>query len=193
MTSITMRPATPEDAAAMARFIDMAAEGLPHHLWSGMALPGEDPWAVGAARAARDTGGFSWTNATVLEADRTVVGCLVDYRLPEPPEPFDPAALPPMLVPVLELEALASGSWYVNVLAVAPRWQNRRLGARLLDHAEARGRQAGCTATTLVAADANTTARRFYARQGYREVATRPMVKETWQGHGQHWILLRKP
>ena len=29
--TVAIRPATPADAAAMARFVDMAGEGLPHY------------------------------------------------------------------------------------------------------------------------------------------------------------------
>mgnify|MGYP001813513854 CR=1 FL=1 len=40
--------------------------------------------------------------------------------------------------------------------------------------------------------DANGGARRLYARQGYEEIATRPMVKDDWQNPGENWVLLRK-
>ena len=45
---------------------------------------------------------------------------------------------------------------------------------------------------SLVVSDANVGARRFYARCGYREIATRPMVKEAWENPGSHWLLLVK-
>jgi ribosomal protein S18 acetylase RimI-like enzyme len=189
----TIRPATPADAPAMARFVDMAGEGLPHCLWSRLAGPGEDPWSVGAARAARDAGAFSWTNASMLELAGEVVGCLVGYPLADPPEPIDRAGTPPLFIPMLELEAEAPGSWYVNVLAIDPARRGRGLGERLLAHADAEAERSRCAGTSLIVADSNTGARRFYARHGYRELASRPMVKEAWNGHGERWILCRKP
>jgi ribosomal protein S18 acetylase RimI-like enzyme len=192
MTAFVIRPATPVDASALARFVDMAGEGLPHYLWSQLAEPGEDPWAVGVRRATRDEGGFSYTNATMLEADAEVVGCLVGYPLADEPEPFDPAQTPPLFVPMLELEALAAGTWYINVLAIDPAWRSQGLGARLLARAEALATSTARRGTSLIVADDNTAARRFYARNGYRETAYRPMVKENWQSAGENWILCRK-
>jgi ribosomal protein S18 acetylase RimI-like enzyme len=192
MPACTIRPATPADAPAMTRFVDMAGEGLPHYLWSQMAEPGEDPWVVGARRAARDQGGFSYTHATMLEADGDVAGCLVGYPLADEPEPFDPAQTPPLFVPMLQLEALAAGTWYINVLAIEPAWQGQGLGARLLAHADTLAAHSASQGTSLIVADDNTAARRFYARNGYRELASRPMVKDAWQSDGTSWILCRK-
>jgi ribosomal protein S18 acetylase RimI-like enzyme len=192
MSAFAIRPATPADASAMARFVDMAGDGLPHYLWSQLAQPGEDPWDVGVRRAAREEGGFSYTNATMLEADGQVAGCLVGYPLAGEPEPFDPGQTPPLFVPMLELEALASGTWYINVLAIDPAWQGQGLGARLLAEADALATRTGRHGTSLIVADDNTAARRFYAKNGYREAASRPMVKENWQSAGENWILCRK-
>jgi hypothetical protein len=41
-------------------------------------------------------------------------------------------------------------------------------------------------------ADANAGARRLYERCGYRERASRAMVKEKWQHPGTDWVLLVK-
>ena len=63
------RPATPDDAAAMADFVHFASEGLALYLWTRMAGAGGDPWAVGRERAGRETGAFSYRNAVVMERD----------------------------------------------------------------------------------------------------------------------------
>lgn len=189
---VLSRPATPADAPALARLIDLAAEGLPHHLWTAMAAPGEDPWAVGARRAARDEGSFSYANATVLVHGNAVIGCLLGYPLPDVPEPFDPGDTPPIFRPLLELEGLAAGSWYVNVLAIEAGWRNLGLGRRLLAHADRLAAETGRQGTSLIVADHNTAARRFYAREGYREIASRRIVKNGWHTAAEHWILCRK-
>ena len=54
-----------DQAADLAHLINLAGEGIPHYLWSDMAEEGEDPMAVGARRAAREEGGFSYRNARV--------------------------------------------------------------------------------------------------------------------------------
>ena len=58
------RRATSADAGAMADFVHFASEGLGLYLWTKMAAPGGDPWAVARDRARRETG------AGCLNADR---------------------------------------------------------------------------------------------------------------------------
>ncbi|MFO1050140.1 MAG: GNAT family N-acetyltransferase [Geminicoccaceae bacterium] len=184
-----LRPATPEDATALAELFDLAGDGLPLHLWAHMAEPGETALDVGRRRAGRDTGAFSWRNATVIEAGGGVAASLVGYALPETPEPPDPT-MPPMFRPLDELERLAPGSWYVNALAAYPRWRGQGLGTRLLAHAGELARAAGCRSTSIIVADTNEAARRLYQRTGHVERARRPAVNEDWSGTVREWVLL---
>ena len=187
-----LRPATIADAAALADFVNMAGEGLPLHLWTKMAGPGEDAWEVGRRRARRENGGFSYRNAILLEEHGSVVACLIGYRLPDAPEPIDYAAMPPMFVPLQELENLAPATWYVNVLACYPEERGKGYGARLLAEAEERASKSGCGGLSIIVSDANKGARRLYERHLYREIAHRPMVKEDWRNPGESWVLLVK-
>ncbi len=182
------RAATPGDAPALVELVDMAGEGLPLYLWQRMAEPGESAWDVGRRRVLRDTGGSSWRNGFVVEQDGAVAGCLFGYRLPDVPEPID-LAMPAMFLPLQELENLAPGTWYVNILAVAPDLRGRGHGASLLALAERLG--AGRPMSVIVA-DANQGARRLYERCGYRRRAQRPMVKEGWASPSENWVLLVK-
>ena len=66
----------------------------------------------------------------MVHAVRTLnaAGALIGYGITEAPEPV-PADTPPMFRPLQELENLAPGTWYVNVLAVLPAFRNRGLHA----------------------------------------------------------------
>jgi len=180
------------DAAALAELVNFAGEGLPLYLWTKMAKEGEDPWTVGQARARREEGSFSYRNAAVIEREGGVAACLIGYPLADEPEPIG-AEMPAMFVPLQELENLAPGTWYVNVLAGYPQWRGHGFGTALLQHAETLERTAGVkNGMSVIVADNNTGARRLYERVGYREVAKRPMVKENWASSGSAWILLTK-
>ena len=185
-----LRAATPDDAPALAELIDLAGEGLPLHLWAGMAEPGETAWGVGRRRARRDIGGFSWRNTTVAEEDGAVVACLIGYPLPETPDPLDLAGTPPMFVPLEELERLAPATWYINVLATYPQFRGQGLGTMLIGHAAGLAAAAGCRGTSIIVADTNEGARRLYERTGHVERARRAAVKEDWDGAVQEWVLL---
>ncbi|WP_378945169.1 GNAT family N-acetyltransferase [Mesorhizobium sp. ANAO-SY3R2] len=182
------RPATKSDAAILAKLVNMAGDGLPLHLWTKMA-EGGDPWEVGRQRARREEGSFSYRNAVVLERGR-VLACLIGYPIvPATPDPATPA----MFVPMNELEAMAVGSWYVNVIATLPEARGQGFGTRLLGMAEEIAETTACQGTSLIVSDANVTARRLYDETGYREIASRPMVKEDWVNPGQNWVLMVKP
>jgi GNAT superfamily N-acetyltransferase len=186
------RAATPSDATALTAFVNMAGEGLPLYLWSKMAKPGEDPWQVGESRARRAEGSFSYRNAILADVDGAAVSCLIGYPLPEKPEPIDYAAMPPMFVPLQEMENLAPATWYVNVLATLPEHRGKGHGAALLVLADRIAADCGCRGLSIIVSGANTGARRLYERAGYRQVAERTMVKEDWENSGTTWVLLTK-
>ena len=186
------RPATADDDAALAELVNMAGEGLPLYLWTRMAGPGEDPWAVGRQRARRTEGSFSYRNAVVIDVGGQVVAALIGYKLPDAPEEIDPDTMPAMFVPLQELENLAPGTWYLNVMATYPEYRGQGYGARLLAIAERLAAESGSAGLSLIVLDANAGARRLYARAGYRQVAERPVVKEDWTCRGDNWVLLVK-
>ncbi|NRG17120.1 GNAT family N-acetyltransferase [Rhizobiales bacterium] len=188
----TIRPATKADAPVLAELVNQAGEGLPLYLWAGMAEPGQTPWDVGRMRAAREEGSFSYCNATIIEHDGKPAGCLIGYETADAPEPVGDDT-PAMFVPLQELENLAPDTWYVNVLAVLPECRGLGLGSELLKLAEETGRKLGKSGMSLIVSDANMRARKLYERCGYREIASRPMVKEGWKNDGENWVLMTKP
>ncbi|MEM7489863.1 MAG: GNAT family N-acetyltransferase [Pseudomonadota bacterium] len=182
--AIRVRPAQRRDAPTLARLANMAGEGLPRRLWKEMAKPGEDPMAVGARRAARSTGAFSWRNAHVATWHGAPVGASVDYDIDaaDPPGPD----LPGWLHPLVALEARAVGTRHVNMLAVVP--QARRRGAAnalLTDIAGRTGRD-----LSLIVASGNRVARAFYAAWAFEERARHPVGKAG--SMGGDWILLTR-
>lgn len=185
------RAARPDDAPLLAELVNYAGEGLPLYLWGKLAGPGENPWDIGRQRAAREEGGFSYRNAVMIEHEGHAAGCLVGYELPDEPEPVPPD-LPAMFVPLQELENLAPGTWYVNVLAVVPQHRGKGLGESMLGLAEDTARSLRKHGLSVIVSDANHGARRLYERRGYRETAARDMVKEDWRNAGSRWVLLTK-
>jgi GNAT superfamily N-acetyltransferase len=97
-----------------------------------MAEEGETARDVGQRRARREEGSFSYRNAIIAEEDGRPAACLIGYALPDAPEPIGYDTMPAMFVPMQELENLAPGTWYVNVLAAYPEFRGRGIGAGLL-------------------------------------------------------------
>lgn len=190
--TMLIRKAKASDAPHLARFINMAADDLPLHFWRKAVGPGGDPWAYGQERAARATGSFSYANAWLAEVEGAVAACLLGYPADETPAPIAPDTTP-IFVPLLELEALAPGSWYLNVLATYPPFRGEGLGSALLARAETVARGLGHATISLIAADTHPEALRLYTAKGFREVARRAVVKEDWQVAAREWVLFVKP
>lgn len=187
----TFRPARIEDAAMLAELVNYAGEGLPLYLWGKIAATGETPWDVARQRAARESGSFSYRNATIIEHSGKAAGSLIGYAIPEVAEPIT-ADMPARFVPLQQLENLAPGTWYVNVLAVLPPYRGRGLGTEMLRLADRTGNELGCRGMSVIVSDANRGARQLYERMGYVETAKRPMIKEGWINDGIEWVLLTK-
>ena len=96
-------------------------------------------------------------------------------------------------MPLLELEALAPGSWYLNVLATYAAQRGKGLGGALLAKAETIARNGGHQTISLIAEDTHQNALRLYRAKGFREIARRPLVKGDWQVDASEWILFVKP
>ena len=138
--------------------VDIAGEGMPAHMWSALAAPGQSILEFGRERATRDTGGFSWKNAVVAEVRGEVAASLVGYRLDDPYDLGALAEMPPIVQPLLKLEAKAPGSWYVNVLATFPEFRRLGIAAKLLEIAESKGREVDAPALSVIVGSWNETA-----------------------------------
>jgi ribosomal protein S18 acetylase RimI-like enzyme len=186
------RPATPADAAALTDLVHFASEGLALHVWTRIAGPDGDAWQIGRERARRETGSFSYRNAVVIEEPAgQVTAALIGYALPDAPQPIS-QDMPPMFVPLQELENLAPGTWYVNVLAAYPEHRGKGQGRALLGIADRIAASETRRGLSIIVCDANSGALRLYQRCGYREQARRKKVKEDWVAPGTDWVLMVK-
>ena len=185
-----IRPARKDDAEHLAKLINYAGEGLPLYFWEQLAEDGQDAWAVGRERARRDQGAFSWRNAVVCDVAGEVAAVLVTYGIGDTPEEIDPENMPAAFVPLVELENMALGTEYVNVLAAYPAFRGNGIGTRLLQEAD---RRAGERDLSIIVSNGNTGAMRLYQRHGFRRKASRPIATlPGWSCDGSDWVLMIK-
>ena len=187
-----IRPALVKDAPALAELINIAGEGLPLRLWENLRAGNETVWDVGRRRAMRDTGGFSYLNATILESGNKTAGLLIGYSVPDQPEAIDYDNSPPMLIPLMELEQLAPAAWYLNVLAVYRHFRGNGYGDTMLEHAVELTSKAGKSKISLIVSDGNPVAIKLYEKHGFRAIDQRPMAKGTLDTRGDNWSLMVK-
>jgi len=187
-----IREARVEDASKLAELMNVAGEGIPAYLWEGMASPGEDVMAFGARRVAQPEGGFSYTNAHVAVYADQIVGMLVGYRLPDPHEVGPLDEIPAVVRPLVELEAEAPGSWYINAVATDAEYRGKGVGRKLLGLAEQLAGASGAGTISLIVAEENAGARRLYEILGYQIIARRAIVPFPRCPHTGDWVLMKK-
>lgn len=169
-----IRRATAGDAERLARLIDIAGEGIPTWLWSRACQDGQTPLDVGAERARRTTGGFSFKNALVTERHGEVAGMVLSYPIDAAPGD-DPDELPAPIAPFVDLEKHSVGTWYINALAMRPGFRGHGLGSSLLRSAEELATGAGYPAMSIQVYGQNTGAVRLYERLGYQMKTKSPV------------------
>lgn len=169
-----IRPASAEDAVDLAKLIDIAGEGIPHWLWSKSSDGERTPLDIGAERARRTSGGFSFTNAFVAEQNGKPAGMLLGYPILQSPDD-DPNSLPTPIAPFVELEKHSVDTWYVNALAVFAEHRGLGIGSILMQQAEAEARKANMSKMSIQVYGQNHGAVRLYKRLGYQQVQAAPV------------------
>lgn len=179
-------------AGDLAYLINLAGEGIPEYLWQRMAESGEAPLEVGARRAARDEGNFSYLNARICVEHGALLGMSLCYRLPNCCEASEVSDYPDIVQPLVQLEARVPGSFYINAIATYEAHRGKGVGRSLMKDAEVRARSAGCDTLSLIVASRNTGATRLYEYLGYRAIASIPVVPCAGGIQGGEWLLMVK-
>ena len=187
-----IRDAVKKDAQDLAYLINLAGEGIPEYLWKGMVEAHESPLDVGAKRAAREEGGFSYINARICEENNTLLGMIISYRQPDPYDIGDLSEYPDIVRPLVELEAQAAGSWYVNAIATYEEHRGKGVARTLMADAEVRARAKGCDHMSLIVASENVSATRLYEYLDFNVVGSLPVIPYPGCLHGGNWVLMIK-
>ncbi len=189
---ILIRRAKVEDSPKLAELMNLAGEGIPAYLWEQMAASDEDPMAIGARRVARTEGGFSYTNAYVASCGDAIAGMLLGYKLPDPHDPGPMEEVPSVVRPLMELESLVPGSWYVNAVATDSTYRGQGIGSKLMERAEQLAAYSNTATLSLIVAEENTSAMTFYENLGYQVIERRQIVHYPGCPHTGDWILMKK-
>jgi ribosomal protein S18 acetylase RimI-like enzyme len=191
--NVRLRQAQESDALDLACLIDSASRGLALWLWSTLREPGQSTIEVGRHRIrTRTASPLHYKAFTVAEIGGAIAGALTGRVIPVPYERGDSADLPDVFAPLLELEAVAAGSWYLNVISVYPEFRGQGLGSALLSKAEEIARLAEAPRTSLIVEEANAGALKLYLRYGFGEWARRPYIPFPDSMDEGDWILLKK-
>jgi ribosomal protein S18 acetylase RimI-like enzyme len=190
---VRFRQAQESDALDLACLIDSASRGLVLWFWSTLREPGQSTIEVGRHRIRTLSASPLYYGAfTVAEINGAIAGALTGRLIPVPYERGDSADLPEIFAPLLELEAVAAGTWYLTIVSVYPEFRGKGVGSALLNKAEEIARLTGAAQMSLVVEDANVAALRLYLRYGFDEWTRRPYLPFPGSTDEGDWVLLKK-
>ena len=186
INSISIRPATPADAATIAHVVAMAI-GDEQALYN---YCGENHRSVLTAVAQADATQYSWRYALIAEVDGSAVGAVVGY---------DGAELEQLRagtfaiihehigrVPTIPNETEA-GEYYLDSVGVEPEYRGRGIGRALVAALCEKVFKEGHERVGLIVDSDNPKAERLYASLGFERVGIRLFF-----GH-QMWHLVATP
>ncbi len=165
-----IRPATPEDAQAAARFIAMA-EGEMVRLLTGLDDQGaaEKKLALWAASATPNR--YSHDNTLVAEAEGGAVGALISFPA-DRQHALDALILEDLRRRGRDLERLFAegipGTYYLSTMGIDPAFRGRGIGGALIAAAERRGKELGFAGCSLLVSSDKPRAKSLYERLGFR-------------------------
>lgn len=181
--SLFFRPATADDAPALAVHIHTVSAGVVDALLHGL-LPGIGVRDI-LTMVLRDAGShFSYKNCIIAEFQGGMAGLLFAYPAEEQGiPPLMERLLPPKRIdPVRELLTLcAPGSLYINTLWVGEHLRGLGVADALMDYARLWALDLAKNAVSLFAWRENEQAVRFYRRQGFvpvREIPAQGALRE---------------
>lgn len=187
-----IKDASKDDAVDLAYLINLAGEGIPEYLWKNIAEKGESPWEVGAKRAAREEGGFSYNNARICVAENILQGMILSYQQDNPYHVGNINDFPPIVRPLIELESKAPGSWYINAVATFEQYRSQGVAQALILDAENKAKACGCDAISLIVASENRRAKKLYDFLGFNIADALPVVTFPGCHYAGKWLLMIK-
>lgn len=166
---MSIRPARPADAPAVARLLLDAIQDIGYQL-TGADTEQEVLEAL-AHWFEREGNRFSYTNVLVKEAEGEPAGIILCYH------GSHAAAIDRPIIERLRLlhgepsitidKEADEDEYYIDALSVASRWGGRGFGTELIRAAEAHGQQLGYSKIALNVEAYNERARALYSKLGY--------------------------
>lgn len=187
--AIAIRSASERDAADLAILTDIASHGFASWAWLQELGDGacDTPMEQGRRRMRDETGWGGFKDAVIAEAYGEVAGTAIGHVLGDGVSDIEPRY--PALAPILALQKMVVGSWFVTTLCVYRHLRGIGIGSRLL---EDQIEKADGRLVSLIASSDNEAAQSLYARHGFLEAARLEAVPLFASNKRHAWVLMAR-
>lgn len=194
---IRIRDAVPGDALSLAQLTIMAGHGL-HEIFYGGLIAGKSTAEIIAERRIRNPTNFSslaWWRVAIDGQGQTL-GALNSFPhlvfAASAPDPLLTAERQAVAGSITELEASATGTYYINIIAVVPERRSGGIGAALMAEGVRLASLAGFGQLALSTFEADVRLLDFYRRHGFKIADTRPIEPHPGLDYGGNWALMTR-
>ena len=197
MTEVLIRDAVLDDASALADVCIMAAHGVMELFYEGL-VPGKSVSDLVISQRILEPASFAaltrWRVA--VDSSGNFLGAMncMDHRvmMEAPDDPLLDEARYAPIAGLLELEAAAAPSYYVNIIATYPQYRRSGVGLTLMHEAERLARLEGFGRMCLCTFDTGDGPLGFYGRLGFEVVDTRPIDPHPAIGVTGNFVLMAR-
>jgi len=190
---ISYRNGRNEDCAILARFVNMASEGVIEYLFHDL-IPDMTPVQMVTHNLSAENSYYSFKNAIVAEYSQNLIGASLSYpsrfhQITEEMKRF---------LPENRLEhfkyffsSRVEDSLFLNALCVDERFRGKGIGTQLIALTKKKAKEEGFKALSLMVLADNTDAQSLYARCGFKTVAAVELKSHDLIPHEGGCLLLK--
>ena len=194
----TFRMGKPEDARACAQLFIMASHGIAEAVYRDL-IPGQTTEQIIGERRIRPEGRLSsYTHWRVAEDGFRNIAAGInalpydDMGQSSPDELLTEERIR-VIAPLLELDAKAAGTYFINVVAVFPEYRHAGIARRLISLAFDDAKKAGIATVSLTTFEEDRRLVEYYCGLGFAVAASRPIVPHECLACGGNLILMKSP
>lgn len=169
-----IRSALKSESRKLAELVDHAGRGnnkygLDYHIWSEDAGEGQHPFEIGGEEFASETGNYSYKNIRVVEYNGEIAALSLSY-INKKKTPQEMSEVPDLLLFIRKLAQTKVGAFYLDSLAVLPKFRGKKFGQLLLEDTIEKAKKADCKELCLLAFEKNVEAISLYEKYGFQKI-----------------------
>jgi len=192
---VTLRRATEADVSDLVRLFMMATDGIVDVLYQDLVpgVPTEElfEWRFTQAGSVKSYE-YCWVAQEGTRAIGMVHAYPIDSLADAPSDPRLTADRLAVLAPLGALVEQASGSYYINAVAVSPECRGSGIGNQLMALAMSEAQQQGFAEVSLLVFEQNSRAAALYRRLGFEIAARSPVVPHPLIHHTGDLLLMMR-
>jgi len=190
---INFRMGEERDAASIAKFYNMANNGLSETWWARQAKAGES-WTDAFVRDIKQENSIAYfARCVIAEVDGGVAGLLIAFPQEQIPSADMLATLPSSELSILELRRQVEGSMFIAVVAVDEKYRGMGIARHFVNMSMQVAAASNLKEASVIIHESNKEWLASFLRRGFKERARNRVGDHAFYAHDSNWVLIAAP